>query len=154
MSFFNNSDDNNKKIEEYEVISNQNKDIKPAGGELKKSDKDQEEGKESELAVDVFSSGLFIVVRALVGGAKLEDIDVSVTQDTVTIKGSRKAPDDSLCDGFYYHELYWGSFQRKIILPTGIDIDKVDATLHNGVLTVKVLKLDKAKEERVDIKAS
>lgn len=148
MSFFNNDNENNK---EEKANKEENVNTKTDGAVKQPKTAGQ---KESELAVDAFSSGSFVVVRALVGGTRLEDIDVAVTQDTVTIKGKREAPDDSLSDGFYYQELYWGPFQRKIVLPTGIDTDKVDATIHNGVLTVKILKLDKMKEEKVEIKAN
>lgn len=147
MSFFNNDNENNK---EEKIDKEKAADVKTDWAIKQPKITEQ---KESGLAIDAFSSGSFVVVRALVGGARLEDIDVSVTQDTVTIKGSRLAPDDSLSDEFYYQELYWGPFQRKILLPTGIDIDKIDATIHNGVLTVKILKLDKTKEEKVEIKA-
>lgn len=149
MSFFSNNSNNNNEQKEEKIIQAE-KDNKPILPDTVKKDA----AKEGNLAVDAFSSGSFVVVRALVSGARLEDIDVSVTQDTVTIKGKRDEPDDSLSDGFYYKEIYWGPFQKKILLPTGIDIDKIDATLHNGVLIVKILKLDKTKEEKVEIKAN
>lgn len=155
MSFFNNDNENNKE-EKADKEKTADIDVKTGGAANNDPTKQPKTAgqKESELAIDAFSSGSFVVVRALVGGSHLEDIDVSVTQNTVTIKGSRLAPDDSLSDGFYYQELYWGPFQRKIILPTGIDIDKIDATIHNGMLTVKILKLDRTKEEKVEIKAN
>lgn len=148
MSFFNNDNENNK---EEKADKEKTTDVK-INWVIKQPKTEGQ--KESGLAIDAFSSGLFVVVRALVSGARLEDIDVAVTQDTVTIKGKREAPDDNLSDEFYYQELYWGPFQRKILLPTGIDIDKIDAVIHNGVLTVKILKLDKTKEEKVEIKAN
>lgn len=160
MSLF--DDPNNKKEEkanENSASANTNtnsassiKDSKTATTGLAKQSK-TEAKKEGELAVDIFSSGVFLIVRALVAGSGLEDIDVSVTQDTLTIKGSRKTPDESVSEGFYSKEIYWGAFSRKIILPTVIDVDKVEATLHNGVLTVKLLMLDRTKEQEIDIKA-
>lgn len=151
MSFFSNN--NNEQREEK--IPQAEAGVKPVNYTLKNSGTaETNTEKKGDLAIDAFSSGSFVVVRALVSGTRLEDIDVAVTQDTITIKGRREAPDDSLSDRFYYQELYWGPFQRKIILPTGVDIDKVDATIHNGVLTVKILKLDKMKEEKVEIKAN
>lgn len=128
--------------------------VKTTADTTKKSKSSTSSEKEGGLAVDVFSSGSFMVVRAFVAGAGIEDIDVSLNQDVINIRGSRQAPDDSLSDGFYYQELFWGSFSRKITLPVGVDIDKVEAHLKNGILTIKVLKLDRQKEEKVEITAN
>ncbi len=156
ISFFNDSasggqNETQKDPPEKPVLEkNDSKKDSVAKGATKKQKQDDEKG--GGLAVEVFSSGSFIVVKAFVAGSLLDDIDVSVTQDTINIRGKRERPDDNLSDGYYYQELYWGSFARKIPLPAGVDIDKVEAILKNGVLTIKMLKLDKRKEEKVDIK--
>src|SRR3989338_7243743 len=69
---------------------------------------------EGELAADVFYSGSFVVFRSMVAGTRIEEIDVIVTRDTITVKGVRHDPDEEMPkEGFYNKELYWGVFSRK-----------------------------------------
>lgn len=100
----------------------------------------QEEG---HLTVDVFKSGNDIVVQSTIAGADSNNIDISITKDMVTIRGER-LPGEKIKPSDYYHrELYWGSFSRSIILPTDIDPDSSKASMKNGVLTIRLPRLDK-----------
>lgn len=96
---------------------------------------------EGHLTVDVFQSGNNIVIQSTIAGADPNDIDVSITKDMVTIKGSRTQEEKIKSDNYYHRELYWGTFSRSIILPVDIDPDKSKASIKNGVLTIKLPKL-------------
>jgi len=108
---------------------------------------------EGELMVDIFDDGDNIVIQAIVGGVRDEDLDVQVTDDAVTIKGSRERHQEIEERNFYYRELYWGSFTRSIILPQEIISDEADATVKKGLLTVKLPKRDRNRSQKVRVKS-
>ena len=82
-----------------------------------------EEDGEGQLTVDMHQTPANIVIQAMVAGVKLEDLDISITQDMITIKGSREKSREVSEDNYYYKELYWGSFSRSILLPQEVDTD-------------------------------
>lgn len=110
-----------------------------------------EEG-EGQLTIDVYQTDSDIVIKSTIAGVKPEDIDISVNGDMITIKGIRYKDDEIQEDDYYYQECYWGSFSRSIILPVDIDPTKIDATLKNGILTVKIPRADKARVRKVKVK--
>lgn len=100
----------------------------------------QEEG---HLTVDVFQSQNDIIVQSTVAGVSPNDIDISITKDMVTIRGHRN-PEEKVKPAEYYHrELYWGPFSRSIILPADINPDNAKASMKNGVLTIRLPRIDK-----------
>ena len=86
------------------------------------------------------------------GGVKPEDIDISINNDMVTIRGKRQEEETIQEDDYFYQECYWGGFSRSIILPTEIIPEKVDASLKNGVLTVRLPKAKKTQSVSVKVK--
>jgi len=108
---------------------------------------------EGELTVDIYDDGDYIVIQAIVGGVKPEDIDVQVTDDVVTVRGKRSRSQEIENDNFYYRELYWGSFSRSIILPQEIISDEAEASMKNGLLTVKLPKRDRNKAQKLRVKS-
>jgi HSP20 family protein len=97
-----------------------------------------------QLAVDVYQTKHAIVIRAAIAGVSAEDIDISVNNDMVTIKGMRQVNDEVDASDYLYQECYWGGFSRTIILPVEVKADKVNASLKNGILRVTLPKLEKA----------
>lgn len=100
---------------------------------------------EGQLAVDVYQLKDDILIRAAIAGVQAEDIDISVNNDMVTIKGRRQLDDEIPEAAYLYQECYWGGFSRTIILPVEVNADKVRATLKNGILRVTLPKLDRPK---------
>lgn len=98
---------------------------------------------EGHLTVDVFQNDNNIVIQSTIAGTDPNDIDVSITKDMVTIKGTRNPTDKVKPEDYYHRELYWGSFSRSIILPVDIDPDNAKATIKNGVLTIRLPRLSK-----------
>jgi len=113
----------------------------------------EQENEEGQLTVDVYQSPAEIVIQAIVAGVKPEDLDVSITQEMVTLRGKREDSRRIERENFFYQELYWGSFSRSILLPQEIDPDEAEATLKNGLLTIKLPKLDKERVQKVKIKS-
>lgn len=98
---------------------------------------------EGHLTVDVFLSKDYIVIQSTIAGTDPADIDISITKNTVTIKGRRKSEEEIKSKDYYHRELYWGSFSRSIILPNDIDPDRSKASMKNGVLTIRLPLADK-----------
>lgn len=98
---------------------------------------------EGHLTVDVFRDGTDVIVQSTIAGTDPKDLDISITQDMVTIRGHRKSAHETKTADYYHQELYWGSFSRSIILPVDIDPDKAKASYKNGVLTIRMPKATK-----------
>ena len=103
------------------------------------------------LTADVYQTADDIIIKSTIAGVTSDDLDISVTNEMVTIKGSRK-PDERVSVNDYYHqELYWGNFSRSILLPEDIDADNAKATLKNGILTLKLPKLSKSRTKKLRV---
>jgi HSP20 family molecular chaperone IbpA len=113
---------------------------------------DEESEKDAELSVDVYQTSDMIVVKAMIAGVRPEDLDVSITRDMVTIRGTREEERTAKEDDYYTRELYWGSFSRTISLPEEIDVDEAEAVEKHGLLIIKLPKLDKRRESKLKVK--
>lgn len=97
--------------------------------------------------VDVREDDDAFILTAEVPGIAEKDIDVQVTEDSITIKGEKKEEKEDKGKDYYCMERSYGSFHRTIRLPIGVDREKVDASFKNGVLTVKLPKMEEAKSK-------
>lgn len=109
---------------------------------------------EGELTVDIYDRGDSIVVQSTVAGVKPEDLDVSLTNDTVTIRGKREMQEEIKEKDYYYKELFWGTFSRSIILPEEVEEDLAEAVLKNGLLTIRLLKKKRGVIQKVKIRVT
>lgn len=91
------------------------------------------------------------VLHADVPGIDRKDIDISVTGNTLTIKGERKAEEKRKEKSYYYSERTFGSFHRAIELPSEVDPEKVTAAYKDGVLKVTVPKSERAKPKQIKV---
>lgn len=107
---------------------------------------------EGQLAVDVYQTDDTIVIQSTLAGVRVEDIDISVNNDMVTIRGIRQHEQEVAPQNYLYQECYWGGFSRSIILPNDVKGEKVSATLKNGILTVVLPKADKARAKTVKVR--
>lgn len=113
-----------------------------------------DEPEEGELTVDVYQTPDDIIIKTIVAGLRPEDLDISITREMVTIRGSRQESSE-VNEGDYFHrELYWGSFSRTILLPQEIDVDASEATEKHGLLTIKLPKLDKSRQTKLKVRSS
>lgn len=111
-----------------------------------------EDNYEGQLAVDVYQDKNNLVIKSTIAGVKPQDLDISITNDMVTIRGKREQETKISDDNFFFQECYWGSFSRSIILPAEVKPDKATAALKNGVLTIVLPKATGQKAVTLQIK--
>jgi len=114
----------------------------------------EEDHGEGQLPVDVYQTPNEIVIRTFVAGVRPDELNVSISRDMVVIEGSREHRDQVGGDDYFHQELFWGSFSKTILLPQEIDVDSSSATAKDGLLTVILPKLDKARQTKLKVKAS
>jgi len=107
---------------------------------------------EGQLTIDVYQTDNDIVIKSTIAGVKPEDLDVSINNDMVTVRGDRKNEEKVESENYYYQECYWGTFSRSVILPVEIIADKAEATMKNGILTVRLPKADTTKTKRIQVR--
>lgn len=107
---------------------------------------------EGQLTIDVYQTDTEIVIKSTIAGVKPEDLDVSISNDMITIKGERKNEEIVDDNGYYYRECYWGTFSRSVVLPMDVLADKIDATLKNGILTIRLPKADITKTKKIQVR--
>ena len=101
--------------------------------------------------MDVAERDDAVVIRAELPGVKADDIELSVEGSTLTISGEKKESSEDSGENYYHVERRYGSFQRSVRLPSGVAADKIDATCHDGVLTVTLPKPEEAKPKRIKV---
>jgi len=109
---------------------------------------------EGELTVDIYDKGDAIVIQSTVAGVKPEDLDVSITNDSVTIRGRRERHEEVREEHYYYKELFWGTFSRSVILPEEIDEDAAEASLKHGLLTLRLPKKRRGVVQKLKVKVT
>jgi len=103
-------------------------------------------------AIDIADQEHAYMIKAEVPGCRIEDIDLSVSGNVLTIRGEKKQEQDVKEKGYYHVERSFGSFRRDLNLAGDVDIAKIDAECKNGVLTVTLPKTEKAKTAKIKIK--
>ena len=104
-------------------------------------------------AMEVYEKDDNFVVRAELPGIRKDEIDISMTGDTLTIKGERKASEEVKDEQYHRCEVCYGSFSRSVVMPAAVDADKIEASYENGILEVQVPKAKEAKPTKIQIKA-
>lgn len=106
---------------------------------------------EGQLSVDVYETDKELVLRSAIAGVKPENLEVFVHNDMLTVRGKRSVEEEA-GSRTLVRECHWGSFSRSVILPTEIDVDGISADLKDGVLTVRLPKVERSK--RIKVKES
>ncbi|MBI5166442.1 MAG: Hsp20/alpha crystallin family protein [candidate division NC10 bacterium] len=101
--------------------------------------------------VDIYETKEHVVVKAEIPGMKLDDIDITIVGDTLTLKGARKRETEVKEENYYRVERSYGAFQRAIPLPSVVDTNKVKATYKDGILEVKLSKKGEVKTKEIKI---
>lgn len=127
---------------------------KPEENERPEKPEEEEIGVDAEgqLTIDVYQTPKDIVIKSTIAGVKPEDLDVDINSEMVTIKGKRTQEDEVDSEDYYYQECYWGTFSRSIILPVEIVTEKAEATMKNGILTIKLPKMEVAKSRKLQVR--
>ena len=124
----------------------------PEENQKQKKKEDWLSESEGQLTIDVYQTHNDIVIKSTIAGVKPEDIDVAITNDMVTIKGKRQKDEEVKTEEYYYQECYWGSFSRSVILPVEVDSDSAQASMKNGILTIRLPKIEKTKTKKLKVK--
>ena len=114
----------------------------------------EDKDEEAQLTVDVYHTPTEIIIKTMVAGVRPDDLDVSISRDSVTIRGKRSEDRTVSNDEYFHRELYWGSFARTIDLPEEVDVDGADAVEKHGMLILRLPKLDKNRQTKLRVKGN
>ena len=103
-------------------------------------------------ALDISETDEAVVVKAELPGLEANDVEVTLQDNVLTIKGEKKEEKEEKSKNFHRVERSYGQFERSFRLPTAVKGDKVEAAFKNGVLTVELPKAEEAKAKSVKIK--
>lgn len=112
---------------------------------------DEEEAVPGQLAVDVFETKEKLVVKGRVAGVNKSDLDVSISDNTLSIRGTLSAGNEDDVENYFVQECYWGEFSRSLALPVPVKEDEVEAILKDGVLTIRFTKLKQDTVKKIQV---
>ena len=110
-------------------------------------------GQETALPLDVYQTANEVVVKASLPGYKPEEVDISITGDTLTIKGEHKEEKETKEEDYWLQERRYGSFSRSVTIPVEFKSDKAEANFEDGVLTLTLPKAEAVKPKQIKVKA-
>lgn len=111
-----------------------------------------DEYEEGQLSIDVYQTPKDLIIKSTIAGVKPDDIDISINNDMLTIRGKREESEIIDSADYLYRECYWGAFSRSVILPVEVKAEKINAYLEDGVLTVVLPKIKVRKDVRIKVK--
>lgn len=112
---------------------------------------DEEEAVPGQLAVDVYETKEKLVVKGRVAGVNKSDLDVSIADNTLSIRGTLSAGNEDDVENYFVQECYWGEFSRSIALPVPVKEDEIEAVLKDGVLTISFTKLKQDTIKKIQV---
>lgn len=107
---------------------------------------------EGHLPVDMYQTPTDIIVRTFVAGVRPDELNVSISRDMVVIEGSREERSEATGPDYFSQELFWGSFARTIMLPQEVDVEGSSASSKDGLLTITLPKLDRARQTKLKVR--
>ena len=115
------------------------------------NDWDEEEAVPGQLALDVYETKERLIVKARTAGVNKNDLDVSIADNTLTIRGTLSAGEEADVENYFLQECYWGEFSRSIALPLPVKEDEIEAMLKDGVLTISFTKVKQDSVKKIQI---
>jgi HSP20 family protein len=112
---------------------------------------DEEEAVPGQLALDVYETKERLIVKARTAGVNKNDLDVSIADNTLTIRGTLSAGEEADVENYFLQECYWGEFSRSIALPIPVKEDEIEAVLKEGVLTIAFTKVKQDTVKKIQI---
>lgn len=104
-----------------------------------------------QLTVDVYRSGESIFVVSTVAGVNPKDLDISVEGNTLSVKGVRRKPYNDNDNVILLEECFWGEFYRELTINENLDVERIKATLNQGVLMIEVPILKLSSHRRIEV---
>jgi len=145
-----------EEIEEEQILAEEPEetDVQEMETDLEPKAENEEEWMadyEGTLNIDLYQTKDNVIIKSTIAGVKPENLDITIANDMVTIKGERTKAEKIAQEDYFYQECYWGGFSRSVILPVDIDSEHVEADLKDGILTVILPKAAKAKTKKIKV---
>lgn len=106
---------------------------------------------DGQLSIDVYQDNQSIFILAPIAGVKAGDVDISITEEVVTISGHRNSGHETANEKHFTQECYWGPFSRSYVLPIPVNTEEAKATLKDGLLKIEIPKDAKVKTKTIKI---
>lgn len=151
-----NNDDNDLLFEEElttAFLGDENAAAADPAGQADSSDWGDDAGQQvpGQLALDVLETTDKLIVKARTAGVNRDELDVSFSDNTLTIRGTLSAGGEEEVQNYFLQECYWGEFSRSIALPVPVKEDEVEATLKDGVLTITFTKVKQDTVKKIQV---
>jgi HSP20 family protein len=114
-------------------------------------DWDEDENVPGQLAVDVYETKEKLVVKARTAGVNKSELDVSISDNQLTIRGTLSAGNEDGVENYFLQECYWGEFSRTIALPVPVKEEEIEAVLKDGVLTISFGKVKQDTVKKIQV---
>lgn len=108
---------------------------------------------EGTLALDMYETEDAVVVKTAVPGVKSDDIDITISGNTLSISGETKVEEEVKEDNYIRRERRYGSFSRSVVLPESVNPDEAEASFEDGILTLSIPKAPEAKPKVIKVKS-
>lgn len=112
---------------------------------------DESDDLPGQLAVDVYETREKLVVKARTAGVNKGDLDVSISDNTLSIRGTLSAGNEDDVENYFVQECYWGEFSRSIALPVPVKEEEIEAVLKDGVLTISFAKVKQDTVKKIQV---
>lgn len=112
---------------------------------------DDDEPVPGQLAVDVYETAEKLIVKARTAGVNKGDLDVSISDNQLTIRGTLSSGSEEGVENYFLQECYWGEFSRTIALPVPVKEEEIEAVLKDGVLTISFGKVQQDTVKKIQV---
>ncbi|MEI9913686.1 MAG: Hsp20/alpha crystallin family protein [Candidatus Saccharibacteria bacterium] len=112
---------------------------------------DEDDSVPGQLAVDVYETREKLVVKARTAGVNKNELDVSISDNQLTVRGTLSAGNEEDVENYFLQECYWGEFSRTIALPVPVKEEEIEAVLKDGVLTISFGKVKQDTVKKIEV---
>lgn len=112
---------------------------------------DEDDSVPGQLAVDVYETREKLVVKARTAGVNKNDLDVSISDNQLTVRGTLSSGSEDGVENYFLQECYWGEFSRTIALPVPVKEEEIEAVLKDGVLTISFGKVQQDTVKKIQV---
>jgi len=106
---------------------------------------------DGQLVVDIYETDKELIVQSAIAGIKNNKINIGLENDILIITGERENPTKDNNKNYFTQECYFGPFSREIILPREIDTSRIEAKVKEGILTIRMPKIERAKSKKIEV---
>jgi len=125
--------------------------VAAAGAPVAEDEWDEDENVPGQLAVDVYETRERLVVKARTAGVNKNDLDVSISDNQLTVRGTLSSGSEDGVENYFLQECYWGEFSRTIALPVPVKEEEIEAVLKDGVLTISFGKVQQDTVKKIQV---